>query len=325
VNGEIIYDEKKSNIHISIPFKLNELGNRRYYRLPDIGMMGKKVLLISKNKNVAQSLQKMFKYFLYEVDVGKDAYKNRGSNLAYYDIFVLDSRLVNEGIEDLVRKVQNSTDLKYVILSDSNESNILPSDLKSKLKLMYLVKPVMQESILELIVALFTEDIDNRKIKSLDDISMISMDKYIDEAFVRSEKMFVNAEVKNIKQNSKKSKKKPNEDHIKVLDVKFGLNNAKKRGLDYHEELKSFLETFDRSDIYFRNITQDKAIWQIKEFCMELEKQARYIGAGKIADIAEQVSLVFVYDKMDDLPMYAVKYHLELESLIPEIKNYLAK
>jgi len=71
------YDDKTQRISISIPFKLHELGNRRYYRLPDIGMLGKKVLLISKSRVVAQSIQKMFQYFLYEVDVGAETYKKR--------------------------------------------------------------------------------------------------------------------------------------------------------------------------------------------------------------------------------------------------------
>jgi len=89
----------------------------------------------------------MFKYFLYEVDVGKEAYKKRGSNLAYYDLFVLDESLVNEGLEELVRKVQETTELKYVILRDSGKSPIISSKIES----VYLVKPVMQESIYELL------------------------------------------------------------------------------------------------------------------------------------------------------------------------------
>ncbi|MCF6205566.1 MAG: hypothetical protein L3J47_01540 [Sulfurovum sp.] len=83
------FDGETEKIAVSIPFKLHDFGNRRYYRLPNISMLGKKVLLISKSKIVSESLQKMFKYFLYEVDEGAESYKRRGSNLAIYDIFVL--------------------------------------------------------------------------------------------------------------------------------------------------------------------------------------------------------------------------------------------
>ena len=62
---EIIHEnENPSAIHVNIPFKLNELGNRRYYRLPDMVMLGKKVLLLCKSKKVADSLKKMFKSFM---------------------------------------------------------------------------------------------------------------------------------------------------------------------------------------------------------------------------------------------------------------------
>ena len=316
VNGQIVSSDKASNIHINIPFKLNDLGNRRYYRLPDIGMLGKKVLLITKSEKVAKSLQKMFNYFLYEVDIGKEAYKKRGNNLGYYDIFVINEKLVNQGLEELVQKVQQHTDLKYVILRDSNAEPMPSSTVEST----YLIKPVMQESIFELIIALFQADIDNRTIKTLDKISAISMDKYIDEAFVQSEKRFVNSIVKNIEHNSVEIKE--NDNHV-TLDVNTGKLNAKKLGLIYRDELEDFMESFNRSDIYFREIAQSKSVWQIKEFCINLEKKANLIGAQRVANIAEQVSLLFVYNNLDYLPVYAAKYHIELENVIREIKAYL--
>jgi hypothetical protein len=316
VNGQIVSSDKASNIHINIPFKLNDLGNRRYYRLPDIGMLGKKVLLITKSEKVAKSLQKMFNYFLYEVDIGKEAYKKRGNNLGYYDIFVINEKLVNQGLEKLVQKVQQHTDLKYVILRDSNAEPMPSSTVEST----YLIKPVMQESIFELIIALFQADIDNRTIKTLDKISAISMDKYIDEAFVQSEKRFVNSIVKNIEHNSVEIKE--NDNHV-TLDVNTGKLNAKKLGLIYRDELEDFMESFNRSDIYFREIAQSKSVWQIKEFCINLEKKANLIGAQRVANIAEQVSLLFVYNNLDYLPVYAAKYHIELENVIREIKAYL--
>jgi len=315
VNGQIVSSDSSSDIHINIPFKLNELGNRRYYRLPDIGMLGKKVLLITKSQKIAKSLQKMFKYFLYEVDVGIEDYKNRGSNLGYYDIFVISEKLINQGIEDLVHKVQQQTDLKFVILRNSNAEPMAPSNIV----LATMIKPVMQESIFELIIALFKADIDNRAIKTLDTISTISMDKYIDEAFEEPEKTFAKSMIK----NSVNRVKVKEDDNALTLDLDLGLLNSKKKDLIYTEELKKFIETFDRSDVYFRDISQSKSIWQIKEFCIDLEKQANIIGALRVANIAEQVSLLFVYDKIDDLPVYAAKYHLELQNLMLEIKAYM--
>ena len=319
VGAEIIYSENTSDIHINIPFKLNELGNRRYYRLPDIGMLGKKVLVLSKSKKIALSLEKMFHYFLYEVDVGKEAYKKRGSNLAYYDILIVENTLVNAGLEDLVEKVQKMTDLKYVVLSDSLENSMR----QSRIKPTCLPKPAMQESIYELIIALYEKEVSSRKIKIIDESKMINMNKYIDEAFVKSEKYFVKSEIRKLEQKSVQTVEVKKEQGSKILDPDKGMHNTKNMGLVYRDELKTFINTFERSDIYFRELCQSKVTWQIKEFCMNLEKQSRLIAAQRVADIAEQISLLFVYDKLGDLPMYAAKYHLELDHLIPEIKNYL--
>jgi len=119
LDGKIMHDDKyPSNIHISIPFKLNELGNRRYYRLPDIVMLGKKVLLICESRKIAKSIEKMFKYFLYDVVVGVDEYKKHGSDLSQYDIFIIEDKLVTVGLENMIVKVQKDTPLKYVLLQE---------------------------------------------------------------------------------------------------------------------------------------------------------------------------------------------------------------
>ncbi len=94
-------------------------------------------------------------------------------------------------------------------------------------------------------------------------------------------------------------------------------------GLKYANELKNFLDTFDRSDIYFRDIVHEKATHKIKEFCIDLEKHAKLIGAESMLKFADIVSLIFVYNKLDMLPIYPGKYHIELQKLIDEIKKDL--
>jgi hypothetical protein len=42
-----------------------------------------------------------------------------------------------------------------------------------------------------------------------------------------------------------------------------------------------------------------------------------------MSHLANDVSLLFVYDKLDMLPIYTNKYHLELTKLLAEIKSYL--
>jgi hypothetical protein len=97
--------------------------------------------------------------------------------------------------------------------------------------------------------------------------------------------------------------------------------NAKKMGLVYRQELKHFVDTFDRSDLYFREIVNEKAVTKIKDFCIDLEKQSRVIGAESMSNFADIVSLIFVYNKLDMLPIYPGRYHIELKKLMAEIKK----
>ena len=62
---------------------------------------------------------------------------------------------------------------------------------------------------------------------------------------------------------------------------------------------------------------------KIKEFCIDLEKHAKLIGAESMLKFADIVSLNFVYNKLDMLPIYPGKYHIELQKLIVEIKKDL--
>jgi hypothetical protein len=322
LEGEIIYEnENPSDIHINIPFKLNELGQRRYYRLPDMVMLGKKVLLLCESKKVAHSIEKMFKYFLYDVTVGVDEYKKQGGDLSQYDILVIDNALATEGIESLVAKVQKNTSLKYVLLQDSNDVG----DNNKYIKPAYLIKPVMQESIFELIISLFKNEIKNRSIKQNGRKAIIDMEKYINDG---SKKRDTNSTEKSkvtpdsLKENNLHS---IGEEEIQeaVLDTEEGEKNTKRVGMVYSKELEKFLDSFDHSDVYFRQIVNEKQTWQIKEFCIDLEKQAKTIGAQRMLSFADRVSLLFVYDKLDMLPTYVGKYHMELKKLIPEIKVHL--
>ncbi len=148
----------------------------------------------------------------------------------------------------------------------------------------------------------------------------INMGKYIDDAFKKEEKNSAEKSREN-SQNIIREERRENE-RI-VLNAEVGEQNAKKVNAVYSQELKKFLDSFDRSDIYFRQIVKEKATWQIKEFCIDLEKQAKNVGAQSMAGFANRVGSLFVYNKLDMLPTYTTKYHMELKKLITEIKTYL--
>jgi len=313
-------ETKGSDIVIKMPLKVDNIGNRRHYRLPDISMLGKKVLLICDKKKIAASLEKMFRYFLYEVDVGLEAYKKHGNNLSRYDIVVIANNLATEKLEELIGRVQRKQSLKYVIIEKSN-FNITEAH-HPKVDVAYLIKPVMQESVFELIIELFKDDVAARTIRSTTVETIIDMRKYINyERLLEEEKYVLKA-----KKEFEKEKMQEKTVHIPslpVLDTELGLKNAKTVGMDYKQKLRDFLKDFKRSDLFFRDMVKDKSIWKTKEFLIDVEKEARFIGAMRLISVTEQASMLFVYDKTDELPLYANKYHVELKRLVDEIEKYL--
>ena len=323
LNAEIeMNDSVSSDIVIKMPLKVDDIGNRRYYRLPDISMLGKKVLLICGQKKVASSIEKMFKYFLYEVDVGLEVYKKNGSNLSRYDIVVISADLATEKLEDLIMRIQQKHSLKYVVV-ESADFNISEVN-HPKVRTAYLIKPAMQESIFELIIDLFKGDVEERAIRSNLIETIIDMRKYINyEKLLQEEKYVLKAkkelDIQQVTQQNTITPLPP------ILDTEIGLKNAKTVGVKYSRKLKEFLKDFEHSDIFFRDLVNEKSIWKTKEFLIDIERETRFIGALRLTTVVEQASQLFVYDKMDDLSLYVNKYHLELGKLVNEINKYLKK
>ncbi|WP_309497976.1 hypothetical protein [Sulfurovum sp.] len=312
LGGKILYkDEDFSDVSLDIPFKINELGFRRHYRLPNDNMLDKKVLIICESAKVSKSLEKLFQYFNYDVVVGLNAFKENGSDLRKYDIFLTEEKLSTGEVGSMIVEVEEINPLRLVILKGKEKMG------NSTIKLIssYLSKPITQESIYNLIIKLFDPEFESTMVARKEALKRERESKKVTDTV--KEKKFENNIESTIE--AKKAEK------AKVLDVELGKHNAKKLGLVYKKELKHFLDTFDRSDIYFRDIVNEKSINKIKDFCVDLEKQARVIGAESMLKFADIISLIFVYDKLDMLPIYPGRYHLELTKLIVEIKKHIKK
>ena len=174
-----------------------------------------------------------------------------------------------------------------------------------------------------MIILLFEDKIKDRSSKSTEKKTIVNMKEYINNGIkeeIITEKSFTQENVL-IKQTQNILKNDGVEKII--LDVKSGKQNMNKLGLVYIVELNRFLDTFTGSDKYFRQAVNNKQTWQIKEFCIDMEKHAKEIGAQSMLQLVNDISLLFVYDKLDMLPVYTNKYHLELTKLIGKIKSYL--
>lgn len=302
LNGKIIYD-KESDIHIELPFTIGELGFRRYYRLPLESMLDKKVLLIVENEQIKASIIKMFKYFSYEVGVGSSVIEEEMTQLSEYDVVVIEENLVTEAFLQGISQMKNEKDLKFVLLGDGR---IRPIHRLASVSA-HLVKPVTQESVFNLIILLFDHD------NSIDIKNVATEQIPVPESLEhKSEMSHIDEKIED-----KKSQIVP------VLNSKIGLANAKKRRVVYTKELQTFLKTFDKSDLYFRKIVNEKQSNKIKDFCIDLENQSKNIGAESMQRFSDIISLIFVYNKLDMLPIYPGRYHIELTKLLDEIKKYL--
>lgn len=160
LDGKIIDDHKNiSDIHLSIPFKNIELGFRRHYRLPDKNTVGKKILLYCSNDKTAQSLKKMFEYFLYNVDIAIDGFKKHENDLAAYDILIISEKVITKEIKETIASVQESALLRYVLLQESNNSEDKDDETDSE----HFIKPITQEKIFDLILSLYNDETETGK------------------------------------------------------------------------------------------------------------------------------------------------------------------
>lgn len=109
-----------------------------------------------------------------------------------------------------------------------------------------------------------------------------------------------------------------------VLDINLGKKNTKTLRLNYDDELENFFDMFDGSDLYFRQIVNERSLHKIKEFCIDLEKHSKIIGAQSMLRFTEIISLMFIYKKTDSLPIYPARYHIEFKKLFREREHYFS-
>lgn len=273
-------------------------------------MLNKKVLLVVESKNESLSPTNMFNYFAYTIDTRYESFDDELGTLAQYDLVLIEKKLVTESFASMVVHIQEMKSLKCVLLDDIHNGTKRQSRAVST----HLIKPVTQESIFELIVSLFEYN-DHKTMNEKSSLEkLVQMQNSIP---ITTSKTMMNAIHRGIDKKTKHT--------ATILNKEMGIKNTEVKGLIYAKELENFLHTFERSDFHFRKIVNNKAINQIKEFCIDLEKQSKRIGAESMLRFSDAISLIFIYDKLDMLEIYPGKYHIELRKLISEIKTYLHK
>ena len=147
-------DESGGSIVLTLPLITAELGCRRHYRMPSKTMLDKNILLVIEGSTLGLSLIKMFKYFPMNIDLCLKRFKEERHDLTQYDMVLVEDVLFDHNLQQLIKKAQEKSDLKFVMLGNND---VYDEDDSSKLHTVFLEKPVTQESVFELLISLFDE------------------------------------------------------------------------------------------------------------------------------------------------------------------------
>ncbi|MFT7823535.1 MAG: hypothetical protein ABXS92_02115 [Sulfurimonas sp.] len=285
LQGKIVTKDTE-NVKVEIPFRIHELGFRRHYRLSDRSFQNKKVLIVCESKKLVKSIKKMFEYFHYKVDT------NGENDLKSYDILVTEDKVLTDAFKTKILEAKKSG-LKCVWIGKTNlikDNNIISTHLS---------KPITQESIWKLIETLFNYQVIQRINKTV-----IQEDYFDDRELVTM-----------IEQEERKI--------VAILDTETGEKNCREAGVQYKNELKKFLEVFDRSDIYLRDLTQQHKYEKIEQFCGRIADHARLIGALSLLKVVKMLRLVLLHQHYDLLAIYPRKYHAEFTKLKEKIEHFV--
>ena len=128
---------------------------KRKYRLPDKGLIGKKILIVDKNEDSAHATEKMFSYFRAEVKVlTANAFGENIPNFAQYDIVALNDTLFNFKIFESLKKIKYNQGLKVISLNNLFSSNEV---LQNNIIDIGLIKPLTQEYVYDTLIELYAQ------------------------------------------------------------------------------------------------------------------------------------------------------------------------
>jgi len=168
MHGEIKVQSTKdvgSTFTFNIQFQLNDAENKRQYRLPTAGLLGKRILIVdSSNKNVISLIRFLgyFKYKTHSIPSFEEAVLEKDIK---YDIIIVNQVNLTKFAIEKIKDMQKQNESKIVLLSELYSS--LHSEFLEEIKVdTYLKTPFTQQNILNMIIELFvTKNLNSRSRK----------------------------------------------------------------------------------------------------------------------------------------------------------------
>ena len=136
-----------------LPIEVKE-GEKRKYRLPNKGLVGKKMLIVDRSRSSALATEKLFSYFKADIEMMSVAtFTDAKVDFSRYEIVALSDTLFKKRVLEALAKVKQQQELKIISLENLFNSHEAPLN---KLIDVRLKKPLTQEYVFDTLVGLYT-------------------------------------------------------------------------------------------------------------------------------------------------------------------------
>lgn len=164
MGGELLIKEsgkEENNFLFTLPME-EKNKEKRKYRLPHKGLVGKKILLVDHNDNAALAAEKLFAYFKADVTVlSEEKFKKYMPDIALYEIIALSNVLFNAKVLKILKEIKKIEDIKVISIDNLFTSNKM---ILSKVIDIHLKKPLTQEYVFDTLVELYDKEWAERSI-----------------------------------------------------------------------------------------------------------------------------------------------------------------
>lgn len=169
MGGELqIKDRSYESTMLIFTLPIEEENNeKRKYRLPDKGLVGKKILIVDRNHSSALATEKLFAYFKADIDVlSAETFVEQRVDFSAYEIVALSSVLFNAKVFESLEKVKQEQELKIISLENLFTSEDIPLHKHIDIRLK---KPLTQEYVFDTLIELYMEKEDSENRSEVND------------------------------------------------------------------------------------------------------------------------------------------------------------
>lgn len=158
MGGELLIKDNGnagSSLILTLPME-EKNKEKRKYRLPDKGLVAKKILLVEHNDNSALAAEKLFAYFKADVSVlSEEKFKKNMPDFALYEIIALSNIFFNTKVLKILKEIKKMHNIKVISIDNLFTSNaMIISDMID----ITLKKPLTQEYVFDTLIELYDKE-----------------------------------------------------------------------------------------------------------------------------------------------------------------------